>query len=201
MFLNANIFTVKDPEEKLAATDEVKIHPSSEGDFKDYINFLDLFYSDFTRKVKQNHIFGWSIENQIGNHLQCDLHKSNLDKHKMVKHNSFNRNFFGRHNYPKTEQGLKEAIDACPWSIKDYWEEYLKTIKAPSIIIYKQVEMGTNYRGVVPAKKRHDEVYAAPQSDLLEAQKSEKKKRIFQGRLEWVEATANKKWILPGQVP
>ena len=75
-------------------------------------------------------------------------------------------------------QGLKEAIDDHPQSIKDYREEYLKTIKAPGINIYnKHVEMGTNYCHVILGNKINDELYVAPHSDLLEAVKSEKKKR------------------------
>ena len=101
----------------------------------------------------------------------------------MVKHNSFNQNFFGRHNYPKTEQGLKEAIDACPWSIKDYWEEYLKTIKAPSIIIYKQVEMGTNYRGVVPAKKGMMKCMQPPNQTFWKLRKVRRRREFFKADL------------------
>ena len=98
-----NIYTMKELFEQLAACDFVSIDPTKVEDFHDWDTYLDLFYSDFRSKVKQNHIFSCSYEsNRVANQLQVDLRESGLDEHEIVKHNvRSNKDSLGGTNTPK----------------------------------------------------------------------------------------------------
>ena len=93
---------------------------------------LDLFYSGFKNKVKQNHIFSAIHKDSWdGNQFLVDLRESDLPEHGIVKHMSIKTGFHGRSSYPKGIKGLKQAVENRKEDIKNAKGELLKQIKAP----------------------------------------------------------------------
>ena len=97
-----NAFTMAQLIQLLDKTNQATIHEAKEDDMKDWESFLDLFYSDFSGKIKKNHIFECSYdENRVGSQLQVNLRESNLNIHPVTKHNAIKRNFLGRNDFSK----------------------------------------------------------------------------------------------------
>lgn len=180
-----NIFTMKDLLAKLSASNMITIHPTKVEDFHDWDTYLDLFYSDFRSKIKQNHIFSCSYEsNRVGNQLQVDLRESDLEEHTIVEHNTFKQGFFGRSKHPKGTAGLQQAIASRPATMKGLKDEYLKQLESFGINIFKRVELYKNYRPVVEVEFQDDELYQKPPEALMEAVKDERVKRtVFHAEL------------------
>ena len=95
---------------KLNGSDKVTVYAAVEDDFFVYDSFLGLYYRQFSKKVKQNHILGCSKDNWDKNKLNVELCKSSLSEDKIALHNAIKTGFFGRNNYPKKAKGLEEAI-------------------------------------------------------------------------------------------
>ena len=57
VYRRENIYTFPALLQKLDASDKVTIYESQEEDFADWDDYLRLFYSNYAKKVKQNHIF------------------------------------------------------------------------------------------------------------------------------------------------
>ena len=162
----------------LSTSDQVTVVPAEEDNFKDYTTFLNLFYGNFTKKIKKNHIFSCSFEdNRVGNQLEVHLRESNLDVHPIAKHNAFKTGFYGRKKFEKGAKGLKQAVDERRKTIKDAEDTHLKTIEAPGINIFKQVEMHMKYRPVIPVEDQDDDLYKDPGHDVVKAVKTERKER------------------------
>ena len=173
-----DIHTMAQMIEILDNSDSVTVHPSEEADFYDWETFLDLFYSDYKNKIKQNHIFSATHkESWDGNQLLVDLRESDLPEHGIVKHKSIKSGFHGRSSYPKGAKGLKQAVENRKEDIKNAKGELLKQIKAPGINIYKQVELYYKYRPIVPQEHWGDVLYQKPDDDVLEAVRKEKASR------------------------
>lgn len=155
----------------------VTVHASAPEDFFDWESFLDLFYSDFRKKVKQNHIFKCSYEkNRKKNQLQVELRESNLDKHKTSYHNAIKMGFHGRSKYD-AKKGLPDAVNNRPQDIRGYQAELLKQIEPPGINIYKQVELAFKYAPNVPEDKRSNELFIPPPQEVVDAVTMEGKMR------------------------
>ena len=69
----------------------VMVHEAVESDFYNWDVFLKMFYRDFKKKVKHNHIFSVSNNSLTDNKLEVDLRQSNLAEHPTVKHNAIKR--------------------------------------------------------------------------------------------------------------
>ena len=95
LYRKDNIATMTKLLKALSTSDQVTVVPAEEDNFKDYTTFLNLFYGNFTKKIKKNHIFSCSFkDNRVGNQLEVHLRESNLDVHPIVKHNAFKTGFY-----------------------------------------------------------------------------------------------------------
>jgi hypothetical protein len=106
-----------------------------------------------------------------------NLQRSNLDEHNALKHKIIKRGFFGRKDFPKDSKGLKMAIDARPAIMKAAMEQNLNKIEPPGINIFKQVELATKYKKVIPQEDWGDELYQAPSVEVMAMVKEEKSRR------------------------
>jgi hypothetical protein len=100
------------------------------------------------------------------------IRESNLDRHPVVKIPMIKRGFYGRygfedgrynlvdfeHNHNK-KMPLKKAVEMRPTIMKVAMEDQLLELEAPGINTYKQVELATKYKGIVPLDKWEDELY------------------------------------------
>jgi len=168
-----NIFTMGEMINVLNKSNSVTVHPSAESDFLTYDIFFGLFYSAYTKKVKQNHIFTADSNNKVGNQIQVDLRQSDLPEHQVVKHNAIKRGFHGRKQYATLPAAMANRR-AIMTAAKD---EYLQPIIATGINPYKQVEMYTKYRPIVPHIHHCDDLYARPDPAIIQTVCDEEKKR------------------------
>ena len=177
-YRKSDIFTMPDLCAELNKSECVTVIPAVEGDFKDWDQFLNLYYSDFKRKVKHNHIFSCTHgESREANQMMVDLRKSDLPEHTIVRHKSFKQGFYGRSNYPKNVKGLKLAIENRVKDIKAARAEKLQVIPSPGINIFKQVELYTKYKRVVPEQFWNEDLYSEPDEKIIKAVKKERKMR------------------------
>ena len=172
-----NLFTMEALVECLNVSDSITAHTPIEADFLDYDTFLNRYYSEFAKKVKQNHIFGCSsTTSKHKNNYNVQLRESNLPEHGIVLHNAIKKGFTGRNKYSKDSKGLKEAIDNRPKDIKNAMSE-IKPIVATGINIFKQVEMFAKYRPIIPFAYKCDDLYQKPSQKMFNTVKQEKQKR------------------------
>ena len=185
-----NIYTFTELLEKLDGSDKVTVCASVEEDFLDYDTFLGYYHSTYAQKMKQNHIFSCSQANWNKNKFHVELRKSDLPEDKIVHHNSIKSGFHGRkQNYPMNSKGLKTAIANRPKDIKAAMADLLKTIEAPGLNPYKQVELYCKYRPIVPHEHHGDVFYKKPSKEVFALVKKEKKSRQdFRGELNKVKA-------------
>ena len=184
-YRSSDIFTMPDLCKELDKSECVTVIPAVEGDFKDWDKFLNLYYSEFKKKVKHNHIFSSTHgECRDGNQMMTDLRRSDLPEHPVVKHKSFKQGFYGRSNYPANSKGLKSAIDNRVKDIKASRDEKLLPIPSPGMNIFKKVELYTKYRKVIPEQHWHEDLYSKPNAKIIQAVKKERNARkVFKKEL------------------
>ena len=101
----------------------------------------------------------------------------------MIKYGFYGKYGFedGKYNlndfaYDK-KMSLKKAIAARRTIMKAALWDKLNVIEAPGINIFKQVEMYSKYRKVLPLEVWEDQLYAKPAKNIMEAVKKEKMQR------------------------
>ena len=165
-----NLFTMETLVECLNVSDSVTVHTPVEDDFLDYDTFLNRYYSEFAKKVKQNHIFSCSsTTSKHKNHFNVQFRESDLPQHKIVLHNAIKKGFTGRNKYNINSKGLKEAIVNRPEDIKHAMSE-IKPIVAVGINVFKQVEMFAKYRPIIPFAYKCDDLYNKPSQKIRRGQ-------------------------------
>ena len=83
----------------------------------------------------------------------------------------------GRSNFPAGSKGFRDAVDARPAIMKDALSNELKQIECNGINIFKQVEMTTKYKKIIPVEDRVDILYETPCAEVMNAVKKEKEMR------------------------
>ena len=167
----------------LNVSGHVTVHPTEPEDFNDWKSYFNQFYSNFSQSksgglIKQNHIFtcNYSLD-LIGNNLNVNLKKSNLEKYQVHKHKIIRRGFLGRKDFPINAKGLKDAIAARPDIMKEAIETKLAVLEETGINVFKQVELATKFRKVVPIEDWKDELYVSPSTEIMDFVKNEKARR------------------------
>jgi hypothetical protein len=74
---------------------------------------------------------------------------------------------------------LKKAVEMRPAIMKVAMKDQLLELETPGINIFKQVELATKYKGIVPLDldKWEDELYIRPADNIIAAVKQERDKR------------------------
>ncbi len=151
-----NVHTMEELFCVLNMSGHVTVHPTKPDDFADWNMFLNLFYGKYSHSesrglIKQNHKYSYNYsQDMVGNQLLVNLQRRNLDDHNAVEHKIIEQGFFGRKDYPKNSKGLKMAVDARPAIMKAAIKQNLKSIEPPGINIFKQVELATKYKKLIP---------------------------------------------------
>ena len=172
-----NIYTMSQLFTALDGSRLVSIHEATAEDFFDWDEYLGLFYSSFTGKIKHNHIFECSMENRVGNQLQVDLRESALAEHTVEKHNAFKCGFAGREDHPSGGAGLKEAIADRKGYMIRHRAALLKQLEPPGINVYKQYELSTKYKKIVPEEAKDDVLYKDLSEKIKKMVRDERKMR------------------------
>jgi hypothetical protein len=162
-------------------------------DFKNWGEYLDLFYRNYKDKklaiIKKNHIFSCDYSRCfVGNQLMVDVRESNLRSHPVLTIPMIKNGFYGQYGFTEGEHGLndlpydkkmplKKAIAARRLVMKASKEDKLKEIAAQGLNIWKQVEMFSKYRKLIPIEYWNDDLYARPADHIMDAVKAEKAKR------------------------
>jgi hypothetical protein len=192
-YRNQNIYTIRELIKCLSRSKYCTIIPTVEEDFKNWNAYLDLFYRNYKDKaksiIKRNHIFTCDYSQCFANNqLFVHVRESNLPRHVVSEIPMIKRGFYGRHGFEDGRYGLvdfafdkkmplKKAVEARPRIMKAAMEGELKQLEAPGINIYKQVELATKYKKIVPLDMWEDELYIRPDDDIISAVKMEKEKR------------------------
>jgi hypothetical protein len=182
-YRKVNVHTMDELFKVLNVSGHVTVHPAEPDDFHDWKSYLNLFYSNFSQSkggglIKQNHIFTCNYSRDFtGNNLNVNLRKSNLEKHQVQKHRIIRRGFYGRKDFPNNAKGLKDAIAARPGIMKEAIETKLTVLEEPGINVFKQVELATKFRKVVPLEVWEDELYVPPSTEIMNFVKGEKARR------------------------
>ena len=186
-YRKGNIFVM---DELLTVLDEspyVTVHEAKEEDFFDWDEYLSLFYSDFVKKIKQNHIFSCThgAYDKNKTKLIVDLRKSDLPEHEIVQHNAIKRGFFGRFDFPEGKKTkLQVAVAARPLIMRRALKEKLKIIECPGLNIYKQLELYKHYKPIIPQEWWGDWMYQKPTQAVIKAVAKETRERaVFRGKL------------------
>ena len=79
-----------------------------------------------------------------------EIRQSNLPKHSTKQLPTFKSGFWGRKNFPNSAKGLQDAIAAWKDLMRAALDDKLQTIDSPGVNIFKQVEMATKYKDIVP---------------------------------------------------
>jgi hypothetical protein len=85
--------------------------------------------------------------------------------------------FYGRKSFPGTAKGLNDAIAAWKDIMRKAFAERMQTVESPGINIFKQVEMATKYKDVIPLDNWEDELYIKPDPEAIELVKNKKQRR------------------------
>jgi hypothetical protein len=188
-----NIYTVKQLLQVLGRSKYCCIVDTKEEDFNNWSLYLDLFYRNFKDKklaiIKQNHIFSCEYSQcRRGNQSLVNVRESDLPRHPvravpMIKNGFYGRYGFedGRYNlvdfsYDK-KMPLKKALAMRKSIIGAAMSDQLKMLDPPGINIFKQVEMFSKYRKLLPLEVWQDELYIKPAGNIMDAVKQEKLKR------------------------
>ena len=183
-----NLYTMKQLIAACDSSEHVSIHKASVNDlFMDWEVYLNHFYSDFSGKVKQNHIFSCDYgSSRVGNKLFAHLRESDLPEDVIVKHNTIKQTFLGR-KLLFADKPFSDAVNARPQimelamngSLKDGQETVgkLNVIENLGINIFKQVELAYKYKKIVPIEVQCDELFADPPKEVFEAVKKERASR------------------------
>ena len=155
-------------------SEKVTVIPAVEEDLCDWGKYLSLFYRNFVKKVKINHIFTAATDaSRRGNKMIVEICKSGLPHHSVDNHDCVKQGFWGRNNY----KSFKEAVEMRPKLMLGGKAELLVQLEVPGLNIYKQVELYKNFRPLVPQSFWSDPFYARPDFSVMEAVKNEKKSR------------------------
>jgi hypothetical protein len=117
-----------------------------------------------------------------------DLRESNLPSHPVVKIPMIKNGFYGRYGFEDGRYGLdgfaydkkmplKTALGGRREIMKAALLDKLVNLEAPGINIFKQVEMYSKFRKLLPLDVWEDELYLKPDINILAAVKDEKVKR------------------------
>eukprot|EP00956_Cyclotella_meneghiniana_P014584 scaffold21901_cov59-Cyclotella_meneghiniana.AAC.1 len=182
-YRKCNIYTMPQLVETLNESEHVTIHETQPSDFHDWETYLNHFYPNYSKsgeggRIKQNQIFSCEYQsNRSGNKLNAHLKQSDLAEDDVVLHNTVKQGFMGRSNFPAGSKGFRDAVDARPAIMKDALSNELKQIECNGINIFKQVEMATKYKKIIPVEDRVDILYETPCAEVMNAVKKEKEMR------------------------
>ena len=73
--------------------------------------------------------------------------------------------------------GLRDAIAARKDIMREALKDKLQTIESPGINIFKQVEMATKFKEIIPLNDWEDELYIKPDPEALQLVKTGKQRR------------------------
>ena len=102
-----------------------------------------------------------------------EIRQSYLPKHSARQLPTFKSGFGGRKNFPNSAKGVQDAIAARKDLMTAALDDKLHTIDSPGVKIFKQVEMATKYKGIVPLEVWEDELYIEPDQEAVELVKTE----------------------------
>jgi hypothetical protein len=188
-----NIYTMKELFKALSRSKYCRIVEATEEDMKDWSSYLDLFYRKFKNKnvsiIKKNHIFSADYSRCFdGNQFMVNVRQSDLPCHEELTVPMIKNGFYGRYGFEDgryelagyfydKKMPLQKAVGARKMIMEAALLDQLKTLQAPGINIFKQVEMYKNYRTLLPLEVWHDELYIKPDPNIMAAVKEEKVKR------------------------
>jgi hypothetical protein len=78
----------------LNRSNRVTVYEAKGEDFFDCDKFLNLFILNLQKKVKKNHSFTATHENNVGNQLIVHLNKNSLAEQKVVQHKAIKSGVF-----------------------------------------------------------------------------------------------------------
>ena len=182
-----NLFTFSELKNACQRSNHVSVHEAKTNDFKDWDSYLGHFYSDFSGRIKHNHKFSCNYENnQVGNKLMAHLEESDLPEDAVYQHNTIKQTFLGRKllfsgkSFADAVAARRDIMQkAKDGDLMDGEEAVgkLEVIQNDGINIFKQVELATKYKKIVPIEFRNDELYKDPSPEVIAAVKKEKAMR------------------------
>jgi hypothetical protein len=173
-YCKQNLFTIPQLLDALSKSRTVNVIEAKEEYFFDYDTWFNLYYSNFSGMVKQNHIFTCDISTaRQGNQFMAEMRESYLDEHKTTATNTWKQNFPGRWDVKL----YSEAVLNRATLIRYNQPTLLPMVWAAEINICKQVELSTNYKPVIPQQHHEDIIYKDPPQVIKDAVRDEKAKR------------------------
>ena len=149
-----NLYTMETLLLALSVSDSVTVIPTLPEDFDNYDALFKDLFRNLSGKVKQNHIFACSADDQM------DLRESDIIEHKTNTHKCW-----------KTGRLLNAA------QLKEHTLATLAKMECVGINPYKQVEMHFKYGPHVPEEWRNDVLFCPPDDKVMSMVKMEKSER------------------------
>ncbi len=131
---------------------------------------MSKFHSSLTGKIKKNHIFSCSLEDETERQIIMKLRKSDRECDAAIPHYAVKRGFEGRSLF----ENLPDAVSNRANVMK---AQHIDKLIPPGINPYKKVEMHNKYHVFIPQIHWDDVLYEAPTEKELQIVKEEKKEK------------------------
>jgi hypothetical protein len=177
LYRKSNVYTFNQLMDVCGKSPHVTVVQVVDGDFKDYDNFLGLFYGKIAA-VTKSHIFSCKRPSNgsvytDGVKLMVFVKESNLEEHPTKTINIILPKMM-LFNADGTEGTLQEAVDSRMSLLQR--ADFLDHLPFKGIPEFKQVQLYRNYRKFIPAEFK-DEICPKPSDEVLKRQKDDQKRR------------------------